>query len=85
MLWHELPEWFRHVVLHGDQELLRVQNGEKSANISYEGIDPIIKDQYQKGMLTVDFQAMLSMEPCAECKGAKLRKESLHVFITLPT
>lgn len=84
-LWHELPEWFRHVVLHGDQELLRVKNGEKSANISYEGIDPIIKDQFQKGMLTVDFQAMLSMEHCSECQGAKLRKESLHVFITLPT
>lgn len=84
LIWHELPEWFRHVVLHGDQELLRVKNGEKSANISYEGIDPIIKDQFQKGMLTVDFQAMLSMEACPECKGAKLRKESLHVFITLP-
>lgn len=84
-VWHELPEWFRHVVLNGDKELLRVKNGEKSANISYEGIDPIIKDQFQKGMLTVDFQAMLSMEHCPECQGAKLRKESLHVFITLPT
>lgn len=84
-IWHELPERFRHVVLHGDQELLRVKNGEKNANISYEGIDPIIKDQFQKGMLTVDFQAMLSMEHCPECQGAKLRKESLHVFITLPT
>gem|GEM_PF-5672928 len=35
-------------------------------------------------MLTVDFQAMLSMEPCNNCKSAKLRKESLHVFLTLP-
>ncbi len=85
LVWHELPERFRHVVLNWDQELLRVKNGEKSANISYEGIDPIIKDQFQKGMLTVDFQAMLSMEDCPECHGAKLRKESLHVFITLPT
>lgn len=84
-VWHELPEWFRHVVLKGDQELIRIQNGEKHTNITYEGIDPIIKDQYQKGMLTIDFQAMLSMEPCEECQWAKLRKESLHVFITLPT
>lgn len=34
-------------------------------------------------MLTIDFQAMLRMEKCPECKGAKLRKESLHVFVTL--
>ncbi len=80
----DIPERFRHVVLYGDQELLRVKSGEKSANISYEWISPIIKDQYQKGMLTVDFQAMLSMENCLDCHGAKLRKESLHVFLTLP-
>jgi excinuclease UvrABC ATPase subunit len=35
-------------------------------------------------MLTIDFQAMLRMEKCPECHGAKLRKESLHVFVTLP-
>ena len=27
---------------------------------------------------------MLRMEKCPECHGAKLRKESLHVFVTLP-
>lgn len=35
-------------------------------------------------MLTVDFQAMLSMENCPDCHGNKLRKESLHMFITIP-
>lgn len=84
-IWHTLPERFRHVVLYGDKESLRVQSGSKSATISYEGISPIIKEQYQKWMLTVDFQAMLSMENCPECHGAKLRKESLHVFLTLPS
>lgn len=85
LLWHELPEWFRHVVLHGDDETIRVDHGDKQANIRYQWIEPIIKDQFQKGMLTVDFQAMLSMENCPECSWAKLRKESLHVFITIPT
>lgn len=80
----DLPEWFRHVVIEWDSELLRVQSWEKLANIHYHGIEDILKEQYNKGMLTVDFQAMLSMEACSECLGAKLRKESLHVFITIP-
>ena len=32
-------------------------------------------------MLTVDFQAMLDMDVCPDCHGAKLRKESLHVML----
>lgn len=80
----DLPEWFRVVVLDGDEELLRVQSGNKYSSIHYRGLDDILKEQYHKGMLTVDFQAMLSMEPCPACHGAKLRKESLHVFLTIP-
>lgn len=82
--WSDLPERFRHVVIEWDSELIRVQSWEKLASIHYNWIEDILKEQYNKGMLTVDFQAMLSMEPCAECSGAKLRKESLHVFITIP-
>ena len=29
----------------------------------------------------MDFQAMFQMEPCPECHGAKLRKESMYVFL----
>jgi excinuclease UvrABC ATPase subunit len=82
---HEQPEWFRVVVIDGDNELLRVQSAGKVLSITYHGIRSIIKEQYLKGMLTVDFQAMLSMEVCSDCAGAKLRKESLHVFLPLPT
>ncbi len=82
--WFELPERFRVVVLEWDKETMRIQSGDKMANITYQGIEEILKEQYQKGMLTIDFQAMLRMEKCPECNGAKLRKESLHVFVTLP-
>lgn len=41
-----------------------------------------MKDQYARGLLTVDFQAMLDMKTCPECKGTKLKKESLNVFLT---
>ncbi len=81
--WFELPERFRVVVLEWDKETMRIQSGDKMANITYQGIEEILKEQYQKWMLTIDFQAMLRMEKCPECNGAKLRKESLHVFVTL--
>ncbi len=82
--WKDLPERYRVVVLDGDEELIRVQSGNKFSSIHYHGLDDVLKEQFHKGMLTIDFQAMLSMEPCPECKGAKLRKESLHVFLTIP-
>ncbi|MEI8090812.1 MAG: hypothetical protein WCG98_00700 [bacterium] len=33
--------------------------------------------------MTVDFQVMLDMKVCPECNGARLKKESLNVFLTL--
>ncbi len=81
-LWKDLPERFQHVVLFGDDELLRVSYGGKFISMTYKGIEEIIKDQYAKGLLTVDFQAMLDMKDCNECGGTKLKKESLNVFLT---
>ncbi|MEI6672176.1 MAG: hypothetical protein WCL02_02180 [bacterium] len=81
-LWKNLPEWFQHVVLFGDEELLRVSYGGKFISMTYRGIEEIIKDQYAKGLLTVDFQAMLDMKSCNECSGTKLKKESLNVFLS---
>ena len=81
--WKDLPERFQQVVLYGDNEILRIQYGGKAMSINYKGIEDIIKDQYAKGLLTVDFQAMLDMKACPECEGNKLRKESLNVFLTI--
>ena len=47
-------------------------------------MEDVIKDQYEKWMLTVDFQAMLDMKPCPECFWSKIKRESLHVFLTFP-
>jgi excinuclease UvrABC ATPase subunit len=78
------PEWFLNIVVNGDNELLRVPSGGKRTSMYYQGMEEIIKEQYAKGLLTVDFQAMLDMKPCPECFGSKLKKESLHVFLTFP-
>ncbi len=82
-LWKDLPERFQHVVLFGDEELIRVNYGGKYVSMYYKWIEEIIKDQYAKGLLTVDYQVMLDMKTCPECNGAKLKKESLNVFLTV--
>jgi len=82
--WQEQPERFLHVVVYGDNELIRVPAGGKRTSMYYQGMEEIIKEQYSKGLLTVDFQAMLDMKTCPECFGSKLKKESLHVFLTFP-
>jgi len=84
-IWKDLPEWFQHVVIFGDNELLRIQYNAKFMSINYKWIEEIIKDQYAKWLLTVDFQAMLDMRTCPECNWNKLKKESLNVFITIQT
>lgn len=83
-LWKDLPEWFQHVVINGDDELLRISMAWKFISMKYKWIEDILKEQYTKWMLTVDFQAMLNMEPCPLCKWNKLTQESLHVFLTIP-
>lgn len=79
----EQPERFLNVIIEGDQELLRINTWGKYTSIKYNGIEEIIKDQYVKGLLTVDFQAMLNMKTCPHCFGSRLKKESLHCFLTI--
>ena len=77
----DLPDRFREVVINGDKENLRVQSAGKYITIAYEGVEEILKDQYAKGLLTVDFQAMLDMRPCPTCNGTRLRIESNNVYL----
>ena len=79
----EQPERFLNVIIEGEQELLRINTWGKYTSIKYNGIEEIIKDQYVKGLLTVDFQAMLNMKTCPHCFGSRLKKESLHCFLTI--
>lgn len=79
---YELPDHFQGLVIHGDGELLKLPMGDgKYTSIKYKGIEDVLIDQYNKGLLTVDFQAMLDMDTCPSCHGTRLRPESLHVFL----
>lgn len=79
--WNDLPSWFQEVVLNGDKELLRIGMWGKYMSMYYNGVQDVLTSQYNKGILGVDFQAMFQMQPCPECHGAKLRKESMYVFL----
>lgn len=81
-LWGDLPDWFREVVINGDDELLKVSTwAGKFYSLYYKGIQDVLTSQYQKWVLTVDFQAMLDLKPCSECHGAKLKPEMLSVYL----
>lgn len=81
--WADQPERFLNVIVEWDDELLRISSWWKRTSLKYHGIEEIIKDQYAKWLLTVDFQAMLSMNECPHCFGSRLKKESLHCFLCL--
>ncbi len=81
-LWKDLPERFQHVIVYWDDELIRVTQWWKATSMKYQWITEILKDQYAKWLLTIDFQAMLNMQPCHTCHGDRLRIESLNVFVS---
>ena len=89
-VWSEQPDWFLHVVVYWDNEELRLPIWSrlpvkwKRSSFIYKWMEDVIKEQYEKWLLTVDFQAMLDMKPCPECFGSKIKRESLHVFLTFP-
>ena len=72
-MWKDLPERFLHVILYWDEELIRVNSWWKYTSMYYKWIEDIIKDQYVKWLLTVDFQAMLEMKTCPDCKWTRLK------------
>lgn len=84
VLWKDLPEDIKNIVLFWDWELLRISLGGKYMSIYYNWVEDILTQQYNKWFLTVDFQAMLNFDTCPECKGAKLKKESLNVYLPVP-
>lgn len=79
---NDLPERFKEVVKNGDNELMKISTGGgKYISMYYKGVQDVLTSQYNRGILTVDFQAMLDVRPCTTCSGSKLRQESLHVFL----
>lgn len=76
-----LPEDFRNIVINWDHELIKIWSWLKITTMTYRWLQDTITSQYNKWVLSVDFQSMLGMKVCPECHGSKLRRESLSVKI----
>ncbi len=77
--WKNLDEDLKNIILYWDNSLLRVNLGWKYMSLYYNWVEDILKDQYEKWMLTRDFQAMIDFWPCPKCNGKKLNDFALSV------
>jgi excinuclease ABC subunit A len=77
--WKDIPKDMQNVILHGSDD---VQVG--WANKPYEGLLPhltrVMEETDSDAFKEVIAQYM-SKKPCPVCKGARLKKESLSVFV----
>ena len=88
--WEQLSEDDRHLVLHGtgeDQVRLRYRNRygrQRSFTSAYEGIIPWLERRHTEAdsdFLRENLEGYLREVPCPECRGARLRPESLAVTV----
>ncbi|MCC6410729.1 MAG: excinuclease ABC subunit UvrA [Saprospiraceae bacterium] len=80
----EIPEKALETILHGGDEDLKVDlnwgGDEYSYNLAYEGLINMLKRWYtDTGSEKIRQWAedFMTVQPCPECKGARLKKESL--------
>ncbi|MFH1151347.1 MAG: excinuclease ABC subunit UvrA [Actinomycetota bacterium] len=88
--WRELPEAVRRLVLYGSggQEIrvrhLDARNRQRTYYTVYEGVIPTLERRYRE--TESDYARwrigmFMSVKPCPECGGARLRPESLAVTV----
>ena len=77
--WKNLDDDIKDIIINWDNQLLRLNMWWNFISLHYNGIEQVIKDQYEKWMLTRDFQAMIDFWVCPKCGGKKLNKFALSV------
>ena len=85
----DLPNRFRNALLHGsgaDHITFHFDRGKRrfSYKKPFEGLIPNLERRYMETGSTLsreDIQRYMNFRPCPECKGAKLRRESLAVKV----
>ena len=87
--WQSLTAEQQQTVLHGSKEKIYIETdsrygNQKGYNRRYEGVLPMLQRQYQESSSETYRQKLekyLIDQPCATCRGAKLKPESLAVRI----
>src|SRR5579875_2466972 len=86
--WKELPAKVRKAVLYGsgEEEIEFFHHGERGSGYRrpFEGVIAWLDQRYKETeshTVREALESYMSMRPCAECGGARLKKESLFVRV----
>jgi excinuclease ABC subunit A len=87
--WRQLPEKVRGIVLSGtgEQELTFELKGKRSSyrwQGTYEGVVPMFERRYRgtdSASVRTEIERFMSVRPCPECDGRRLRPEALAVTV----
>lgn len=79
----DLPEEALHAILHGAGDKLEIQLGDNDStyNLAYEGLLKMIErwfDETSSEKTRRWIEEFMTISECPECRGARLKKESLH-------
>lgn len=79
----DLSKDYKNIILNWDNDTIRIMLWWKIVSLNYNWVEDILTQQYNKWILTVDFQAMFNLEKCPLCEWARLKRESLNVFLEI--
>ena len=84
----ELPEKIQHMFMYGGFKEVKVhyvgQRGEGSYPITFEGLIKNVERRYREtssDIMKQEYETFMRITPCTECKGMRLKKESLAVTV----
>jgi excinuclease ABC subunit A len=86
--WKDLPEHFKTLVLYGSEEEFPFLWVAEKSNYAYtgrfEGIVPNLERRFtetQSWAVRQEIEQFMAFTPCPDCKGMRLKKEALSVFV----
>lgn len=85
----DLPERIRHMIMHGTEgKMVKVhykgQRGEGVYDVAFEGLIKNVERRYRETAsegTKQEYETFMTTTPCKECKGRRLKKESLAVTV----
>jgi excinuclease ABC subunit A len=87
-VWAKLPNRIRHLLLNGSDEEVEVRHQGERGQIRwrtrFEGVMPNLMRRYRETKsdeMREWIERFMSLKPCPECKGARLKPESLAVRV----
>lgn len=83
IVWQDLPDDIKHIIIHWDWELLRLNLGWTYVSMYYNWIEKLLSEQYNRWTLPSDIKAFVSFKKCHSCQWKKLNQLSLSVKLNI--